>query len=231
MTLKTRSRLQRPLHTRKSPIVPIFLLRPLVTHLWHHEDSQHLVKFCEHLRDIALSAGLSASFTINALRNCQASKMKDIDSSVGEFIQHPLETEAILELPGGWRVAIFMRTHFAQPWFGTNYTVTTSHDGVSARLVGRNNLTATSELESYLLWCLERSVVNAIRLMEDQGWEQLAQGNSMEKNDGKTVKVIKIHVEKGGLHLRSGYTGGRDREYVWTGLKKEKVIAEILREI
>lgn len=158
--------------------------------------------------------------------------MKDIESSIAEFIQQPLETEAILELPGSWRVTIGMRTHLAQPLFGTNYAVTASHDGVCARLMGRNNITVITELETYLLWCLERSAVNAIRLMEGQGWEQIAQGNSMEKNnDGKTVKLIKIHVDKGGLHLRSGYAGGRDSEYVWTGLKKEKNLADILREI
>ena len=66
--------------------------------------------------------------------------------------------------------------------------------------------------------------------MEGQGWEQLAQGNSMEKNDGKTVKLIKIHAEKGGLHLRSGYAGGRDSEYVWTGYKKDKDLADVLQE-
>lgn len=161
---------------------------------------------------------------MSPFRNCQASKMKDIESSIAEFIHSPLESEAILELPGGWRVTIVMRTH-------TTYAVTASHDGVCARLMGRNNITATTELETYLLWCLERSIVNAIRLMEGQGWEQLAQGNSMEKNDGKTVKLIKIHVEKGGLHLRSGYVGGRDSEYVWTGSKKERHLEDVLREI
>ncbi|KAF8453616.1 subunit 17 of mediator complex-domain-containing protein [Terfezia claveryi] len=231
ITLRNRSRPQRPLFHRKGPPGPLPLLRPMVTHLWHYEHSEHLIKFCGHLRDIVHSAGLPTTVIMNSFKNCQASKMKDIESSIAEFIHSPLESEAILELPGGWRVTIVMRTHLAQPWFGTTYAVTASHDGVCARLMGRNNITAMTELETYLLWCLERSIVNAIRLMEGQGWEQLAQGNSMEKNDGKTVKLIKIHVEKGGLHVRSGYVGGRDSEYVWTGSKKERNLEDVLREI
>ena len=156
--------------------------------------------------------------------------MQGIESSIAELTQL-LETEAVLELPGGWRVSILMRTHLIHPFFGTGNTVTASHDGVCARLMGRNNITAIPELESYLLWCLERSVINAIRLMEGLGWEQLAQGNSMEKSDGKSVKLIRIHAEKGSLHLRSEDAGGRDSEYVWTGRKKGKSLADVLQEI
>ena len=155
--------------------------------------------------------------------------MKDIESSIDLFLG-TLETEAILELPGGWRVTIVMRTTLSHPFYGTGYLVTASHDGVCARLMGRNNITTITELESYLLWCLERSVVNAIRLMEGQGWEQLAQGNSMERNRGKIVK-IKLYADKGGLHLRWGYAGGRDSEYVWIGSKKDKNLGNLLREI
>lgn len=117
------------------------------------------------------------------------------------------------------------------PFFGTGYTVTASHDGVCARLMGCNNISEIPELESYLLWCLEKSVINAIRLMEGLGWEQLAQGNSMEKSDGKSTKLIRVHAEKGGLHLRSGGAGGRDSEYVWTGRKKDRTLANVLQEI
>lgn len=156
--------------------------------------------------------------------------MKDIESSIAELTQF-LETEAVLELPGSWRVSILMRTHLMHPFFGTGYTVTASHDGVCARLMGRNNITAIPELESYLIWCLERSVINAIRLMEGLGWEQLAQGNSMEKSDGKSVKLIRVHAEKGSLHLRLGGVGGRDSEYVWTGSKRDKTLADVLQEI
>ncbi|KAF8477161.1 subunit 17 of mediator complex-domain-containing protein [Kalaharituber pfeilii] len=230
LNLRRRSKPQPPLHQRKLQPQTLPLLRPIATHLCHSEQSKHLLKFCGRIRDIAHSAGLPANFVMSPLKNCKPSNMKDIESSI-ETLLAALETEAVLELPGGWRVSIIMRTSLMFPPYGTVYAVIASHDGVCARLMGRHSIPTTSELESYLLWCLERSVVNAIRVMPNQGWEQLAQGNTMEKNDEKCVKRITVHVEKAGLHLRWGYAGGRDSEYIWNGSGVDKDLAGILREI
>ncbi|KAI5794389.1 subunit 17 of mediator complex-domain-containing protein [Peziza echinospora] len=170
------------------------------------------------------SSSSSSSTTTNS--------QKEIEALLEVFLSR-LETEAILSFPGAWRLSIFIRTIITHPYYGTGYIITPTHDGVCAQLTGRTNIADQAELESHLMWCLERSVVNAIRLEMGDTWKQLAQGNSMEKSDGKTVKKITVHVGRSGLHLRWGMVGGRDKEYVWNGQGEggEKTLWEVLREI
>lgn len=228
--LKRRSRPQPPISNIKRSPPPLPLLRPTATHLLHQEHLQGLTKHLKWIEDICRSAGLATEVKIIPLKNCFRKNLKDIESTVEAFTG-VLETEAIIQLPGGWKVTILMRTLLAAPFFGTCYVATASHDGVAAKLMGRNSFPSYKELEFYLLWCLERSVVNAIRLMEGLGWEQQGQGNTIQKHEVKRLKQAAVQATPKGLTLRWGFAGGRDSVLLFDGGEMDRDLATVLREI
>jgi mediator of RNA polymerase II transcription subunit 17 len=159
------------------------------------------------------------------MSNTLPKTIKDVESAVETFL-HLLETEATVKLPGGWMLNVTMRTMLQRPMHGTQYVVTTSHDGVSIRLMGENRFSSQDEMENYLWWCLERSVVNWIRLTTD--YKQEAQGNEMVGKKGR----IRIEVVGAvGLAVIWGATGTTDEKFVWDGTEKGKTLAEQLVEV
>lgn len=138
-----------------------------------------------------------------------------------------LETSAVVSLPGGWEVGIMMFTVLGAPWFGTGYTVTTSHDGQAAKLLGDNRFTSHNELTLYLRWCLQRSVINEIRC---QGkWKQETAGDEMTAQDsGKRARRIRVEVDEAGLAVE---WAGKTEKYVWDGTERDKSLADILQQV
>jgi mediator of RNA polymerase II transcription subunit 17 len=232
LALKRRSRPPLPLGLAKHHTLPLQLLRPISVHLFHHQNLKHLTRALTKLESFAVTAGLTASFLIRPLQNTLNSTITGVESAVETFLNY-LHTQATVTLPGGWSLGIIMRTALQHPIFGTAYTVGTSHDGTAARLMGENRFSGPKELESYLFWCLERSVVNHIRLLSDvrvAGWEQEAQGNEM-KNKLRTNKKIRVEVDSVGLSVTWGSQGGRDEKFVWDGSEKDRTLVEMLGQI
>ncbi|KAF8539734.1 subunit 17 of mediator complex-domain-containing protein [Trichophaea hybrida] len=225
LSLQRRSKPPLPLSNRKTTLPSLQLLRPITTHLLHQQHLNHLTAILQKVRLFSTTAGLTASYTIRPMSNTLSKTIKDVESAVETFI-HLLETEAIVKLPGGWTLGITMRTVLQRPVHGTQYVVTTSHDGVSIRLMGENRFSSQDEMENYLWWCLERSVVNWIRLTTE--WKQEAQGNEMIGSKGR----IRVEVVGAvGLAVTWGATGARDEKFVWDGTEKGKTLAELLVQI
>lgn len=230
LSLKARSKPPPPISNLKPSRAPLLLLRPVTTHLCHHQHQQHLTRILSKLRSFALTAGLEpASYTVSPLSNTLDSELNDVDSVVETFL-HLLVSETTASLPGGWVLGITMRTNL-RPVLGTQYVVTTSHDGVAARLMGENRFSTAEEMASYLYWCLERSVVNWIRLhsesqSENKRWVQVAQGNDLSCDGGG--KKVRIEVDSVGLAVTCGSTGGRDEKAVWDGSDTGRTLAEFL---
>jgi mediator of RNA polymerase II transcription subunit 17 len=137
-----------------------------------------------------------------------------------------LETTASVSLPGGWSLNITMRTALQRPIQGTQYVITTHHDGVSIRQMGEQRFSSEEEAENYVWWCLERAVVNHIRLMGE--WVQEGLGNEMVCKKGR----LRVEVQEGvGLVLVWGKQGGRDRKEVWDGTERGRTLAEVVEGI
>ena len=230
LALKKRSHPPPPLGIVKHRTPPLQLLRPISVHLFHHQNLKHLIRALTKLESFAVTAGLAVSFLIRPLQNTLGSTITGVESAVETFLNY-LHTQATVTLPGGWSLEITMRTALQHPIFGTAYIVGTSHDGIAARLMGENRFSGPEELESYLFWCFERSVVNHIRLLPGAaGWEQEAQGNEM-KNKLPTNKKIRVEVDSVGLSVTWGSQGGRDEKFVWDGSEKDRTLAEMLGQI
>lgn len=227
LSLKKRSKPPPPLSQWKQTIPPLLLVRPIATHLIHHQHLSHLQGLLTSLIGIARSAGLHGEFSLKPLQNCRQPSIKDVESAVEAFIGK-LESEATLALPGGWKVEVHMQTMLVHPLYGTGFTISTSHDGVSARLMGENKFNSVEEMELYLCWCLERSVVNEIRCTGER-WQQVAQGNEMRSVEKQTRK-IRVEVTRSGLSIVTGTTGGTDSRIVWDGNETGKSLQDLLKE-
>lgn len=95
-----------------------------------------------------------------------------------------------------------------------------------------NKFSSREEMEAYLMWSLEHSVVNWIRLSREtgRGWCQVAQGNEMVSEVHKGTR-IRVEVDRVGLAIRFGTTGGSDESHVWDGTESGQSLEELLREI
>ena len=232
ITLQRRSRPPPPLSNRKPLLPPMQLLRPVATHLYHHQHLRHLNTVLSQLRTFTITAGLPFSYTVVPFTPGPAAvPIKDVESAVESFLT-VLETDCTVSLPGSWNLSITMRTSLNPGIWGTQYIVKTSHDGNTARLMADNKFTSRSEVESYLMWGLEHSIVNWIRLNreEGRGWKQVAQGNEMicELNRGASIRV---EVDKVGLAVTVGAVGGSDERHVWDGTEKGRGLEELLKDI
>lgn len=231
LTLRKRSKPPPLLTSRKPAVPPLQLLRPITTHLLHYHHLNQLVKTLSAFRRFTDSASVQhpISFSINWLKNTRsAAPIAGVESVVETFLTI-LETGVVLSLPGAWNLRITMRTGLQHPLYGTVYVVTTSHDGVTARLMGQNRFTSHLELEAYLSWCIERSVINEIRLMDSSEWLQEAQGNEMTY---PLDMKLKIEVDAGvGLSITWGSPDRRDEKFVWDGTAKDRSLLDILKHI
>lgn len=226
LSLRKRSQPPPPLTLRKQAVPPLSLVRPIATHLIHHQHLSHLQHLLTSLIGLAKSAGLHADFSLKPLQNCKQPSIKDVESAVEAFLGK-LESEATLALPGGWKIEIHMQTMLGHPLFGTGFIINTSHDGISARLMGENRFNSVEEMELYLCWCLERSIVNEIRCMGDK-WQQVAQGNEMWSVE-KQTRRIRVEVSRVGLVIVTGTTGGTDAKVVWDGSETGKSLQDLLK--
>ncbi|KAA8902481.1 subunit 17 of mediator complex-domain-containing protein [Sphaerosporella brunnea] len=226
LALKARSHPPPPLTARKPPRQPLLLLRPVATHLHHHQHLQHLTSVLARARRLAQTAGLSASYSVSPLSNTLPAAIDGVESAIEPFL-HVLETTATVNLPSEWTLGITMRTRLQHPTYGTQYVVSTSHDGFAARLMGENKFASQREVEEYIHWCFERSVVNWIRLMSAGAWAQEAQGNEMVSKG----KRVRIEVDRVGLKVTWGQTGGSDQKAVWDGTEQGRSLGELLAGI
>jgi mediator of RNA polymerase II transcription subunit 17 len=92
--------------------------------------------------------------------------------------------------------------------------------------MGENRFTSSKEMEMYLFWCLERSIVNEVRYTNDK-WEQIAQSNEMWSID-KSTRRIRISVDRTGLSIVTGTTGGKDDRVVWDGSDTGRTLQDLL---
>ncbi|KAL7270455.1 RNA polymerase II mediator complex subunit [Rhizina undulata] len=229
--LKKRSKPPPPLSQRKQQSPPLFLIRPIALHLLHQQHLHILTRFVKSLTALTRSTGSHADYNVKPMVNTLNSTIKDVESAVESFLGE-LDSELYITLPGGWKVSIAVRTMLSSPLFGTQYTMNTTHDGATARLMGENRFASAEEVELYLFWCLERSIVNEIRCMGDK-WEQLALGNEMQKiGEDKKTRRIRVEVNRSGLTITKGQTtGGTDNRVVWTGGDNERNLMEFLRNL
>ncbi|RPA97843.1 hypothetical protein L873DRAFT_1689511 [Choiromyces venosus 120613-1] len=225
LSLRKRSKPPPPLTQRKIVPPALFMVTPITTHLLHHQHQLNLQNLLKHLIKVVKSAGMSAAFVTKPRRNCLKPVIKSVESAVEAFLGR-IESEATVKLPGGWKVEINMRTTLGGPLYGTGYIIGTSHDGVSARLMGENRFTSNKEMEMYLFWCLERSIVNEVRCTNDK-WEQIAQSNEMWSID-KSTRRIKVSVDRTGLSIITGTTGGKDNRVVWDGSDTGRTLQDLL---
>ena len=225
MSLRKRSKPPPPLTQRKIVSPALCMVAPITTHLLHHQHQLNLQNLLRHLIKVVKSAGMSAAFVTKPRQNCLKPVIRNVETAVEAFLGR-IESEATVKLPGGWKVDINMKTTLGHPLFGTGYIIGTSHDGVSARLMGENKFTSSKEMEMYLFWCLERSIVNEVRCTNDK-WEQIAQSNEMWSIN-KSTRRIRISVDRTGLSIITGATGGKDNRVVWDGSDTGRTLQDLL---
>ncbi|KAG0127707.1 subunit 17 of mediator complex-domain-containing protein [Tuber indicum] len=225
MSLRKRSKPPPPLTQRKIVPPALRMVAPITTHLLHHQHQLNLQNLLRHLIEVVKSAGMSAAFVTKPRHNCLKPVIKNVETAVEAFLER-IESEATVKLPGGWKVEINMKTALGPPLYGTAYIIGTSHDGVSARLMGENRFTSSKEMEMYLFWCLERSIVNEVRYTNGK-WEQIAQSNEMWSID-KSTRRIRISVDRTGLSIVTGTTGGKDDRVVWDGSDTGRTLQDLL---
>lgn len=228
LSLKKRSKPPPPLNQRKMQSPSLFIVQPITTHLTHRQNLLNLQNLLSSITKVVKSAGLTAEYTLKPLQNCLKPTIKNVETAVEAFLG-VLESGATLAIPGGWKVELSMRTLLGHPFFGTGFIVSTSHDGVSARLMGGGGITSPKEMELYLFWCLERSIVNEIRSTNGK-WEQVAHSNEMWCVD-KVTKRIRIEADRTGLSIITAITGGRDNREIWDGSDTGRSLQDLLRAL
>ncbi|KAK6347760.1 RNA polymerase II mediator complex subunit [Orbilia javanica] len=212
-------RLPPPLLTQR-PIAnpPLNLLRPIVSHLRHQSNTDEFKTSAAKLISYAKSAGLNAHLTLEKCHNCLTRDIKNVDEAVDSLIGL-LESKATIYLPGSWKIVVLIQTLLGPSIFGTRFAVHTAHDGSCATLMGTNSFSSQAEVQRYLQWCLERSVINYItgRITE---WEQIAMSNEMTQAGEQTqYKRLRVEVENEHLAIRWTVGGGEDENHKWTGEK------------
>ncbi|KAK6532231.1 RNA polymerase II mediator complex subunit, variant 2 [Arthrobotrys megalospora] len=215
-TLKRR-RLPPPLLTqRPAPNLPPNLLRPIVSHLRHQGNTDEFKTSASRLVSYSRSAGLHAYLTLEKCHNCLSRDIENVDTAVDSLIGL-LESKATIHLPGSWKIIVLIQTLLGPPIFGTRFVVHTAHDGSCATLMGTNSFSSQAEVQRYLQWCLERSVINyiAVRI---KGWEQIAMSNEMtQAGEQSQYKRLRVEVENEHLAVRWTVGGGEDEDHSWTG--------------
>ncbi|KAK6518477.1 RNA polymerase II mediator complex subunit [Arthrobotrys conoides] len=195
---------------------PLNLLRPIVSHLRHKSNTDEFKTSASNLIGYAKSAGLSAHLTLENCHNCLSRDINNAEDAV-DSLTGLLESKATLYLPGSWKIVVLIQTLLGPSVFGTRFAVHTSHDGSCATLLGANSFSSQAEVQRYLQWCLERSVINYIagRITE---WEQIAMSNEMTKAGQQTqYKRLRVEVENEHLAVRWTIGGGEDENHTWTG--------------
>jgi mediator of RNA polymerase II transcription subunit 17 len=226
LNLRRRSKPPPPLNSPKVTPQPLWLVRPITNHVYHQQHLDDLRSVLLKLQSFAKAAGLNVDFLLTPLKNCRNPEIEGVESAVETFLTI-LETTGRVMFPGGWKLAITMRTMIGPPTFGTGYSVGTTHDGVSAKLMGESRFYSVEELQLYLCWCLERSIANEIRVTGE--WRQEAQDNEMVRSIGdKKIRRIRIVVSGQGLAV-SWFGSARSDRCVWDGEDHQTSLLDVLR--
>lgn len=250
LALQRRSRPPPPISSRKPSTPPLQLLRPIATQLTHHEHTRQLHALLARLCRLSASAGLPASFRLAPLVHVERAVLAGVKAVVDAFA-HVLDSEAAVTLPGGWHLAVALRTALQRPPHGSQWTVRASHDGAAARLLGESRFAAAPEMAAHLWWCFGRSVVNHVR--QHSPFSQLAHpggsvlvlgagagagrgvGGAAAGGGGGAIKYRRVRVEvldDVGLVLAWVGSGGVDEKFVWDGSSdKGHTLAQVLATI
>ncbi|EGX52542.1 hypothetical protein AOL_s00043g36 [Orbilia oligospora ATCC 24927] len=215
---------------RPTPNPPLNLLRPIVSHLRHRSNTDEFEASASRLISYAKSAGLSARLTLEKCHNCLSKDIEDAEDAVDSLIGL-LESKATIYLPGSWKLVVLTQTLLGPSIFGTRFAVHTAHDGSCATLMGTNSFSSQAEVQRYLQWCLERSVINYItgRIIE---WEQIAMSNEMTKaGEQAQYKRLRVEVENEHLAVRWTVGGGEDENHRWTGGEGSPSLEALIRSI
>ncbi|KAK6357834.1 RNA polymerase II mediator complex subunit [Orbilia blumenaviensis] len=226
-----RRRLPPPLLTqRPTPNPPLYLLRPIVSHLRHQSNTNEFKSSASSLISYAKSAGLNASLTLEKCHNCLSRDIRDVDAAVDSLLGL-LESKATVRFPGSWKATVLVQTLLAPSIFGTRFVVHTAHDGSCATLMGTNSFSSQAEVQRYLQWCLERSVINYIS-SRITTWEQIAMSNEMTQvGEQSQYKRLRVEVENEHLAVRWTVGGGEDENHRWTGEEGALSLEALIRSI
>ncbi|KAF3939630.1 hypothetical protein ABW19_dt0203354 [Dactylella cylindrospora] len=226
-----RRHLPPPVLTLRPPVSPpLYLLRPIASHLRHQESVNEFKMSAESLVGYATSASLASHISIERCHNCLSKEMSTVDAAVESLIGF-IETKATIFFPGSWKIIVLIQTLLGPSIFGTRYVVHTAHDGSCATLMGNNLFNSPPEVQRYLQWCLERGVINHIRYT-DQNWSQIAMSNEMTQvGERSQYKRLRVEVEKDYFAVRWTAGGSQDEQYRWEGKSGMKSLENILKAI
>ncbi|EPS36521.1 hypothetical protein H072_9956 [Dactylellina haptotyla CBS 200.50] len=215
---------------RPAAAPPLFLLRPIASHLRHQGSTDEFVTSALRLTRFAESAGLTSSILLYRCHNCFSKDINNLESALDSLVGF-LETKAIVKFPGGWKIVVQIQTLLAPSIFGTRFVVQTAHDGSCATLMGNNIFSSQAEVQRYLQWCLERSVINHIRIGSNV-WTQIAMSNEMtQTGEQSQYKRVRIEVEVDHLAIRWTVGGSQDETYKWVQEGGGRTLDSLIKSI
>ncbi|KAK6543281.1 RNA polymerase II mediator complex subunit [Orbilia ellipsospora] len=226
-----RRQLPPPILTNRTPLTPpLFLLRPIASHLRHQSDTDEFIASTQKLITYAQAADLKSRITLARCHNCFSKDFEKVESAV-DSLGGFLETKSTIVFPGSWKIIVLVQTVLGPSIFGTRFVVQTSHDGGCATLMGNNMFNSQAEVQRYLQWSLERSVINHIQLKGDR-WTQIAMSNEMtQAGEQSQYKRLRVEVDERCLYIRWTVGGGQDEYYQWTGDNGKKPLDSLVKSI
>ncbi|KAF3901901.1 hypothetical protein ABW21_db0203957 [Orbilia brochopaga] len=225
-----RRRLPPPMLNRPLPNLPLILLRPIASHLRHQNNTNEFKLLTSNLCRYAKSAALKAHVSLERCHNFLSKELDTVEAAIDSLIGF-LESKAAIVFPGSWKITVLIQTLLGPSIFGTRFVVQTAHDGSCATLMGNNVFTSQAEVQRYLRWCLERSIVNHIQISNDE-WGQIAMSNEMaQKRERSQYKRLRVEVEAEHLAIRWTVGSGQDEQYKWEGEGGTRDLDAMLKSI
>ncbi|KAF3908720.1 hypothetical protein ABW20_dc0107084 [Dactylellina cionopaga] len=226
-----RRRLPPPLLTNRAPVSPpLFLIRPIASHLRHQGSTDEFNKLASKLVSYAESADIRSHIMLERCHNCLSKSIDNVDSAVDSLLGF-LETKTTIVFPASWKIVVLIQTLLGPSIFGTRFVVQTAHDGSCATLMGNNMFSSQTEVQRYLQWCLERSVINHIRNNHDE-WAQVAMSNEMTQvGEQSQYKRVRVEVEKDYLAIRWTVGGSLDEQHKWLGQDIKEPLDALVKSI
>ncbi|KAK6341715.1 RNA polymerase II mediator complex subunit [Orbilia brochopaga] len=225
-----RRRLPPPMLNRPLPSLPLILLRPIASHLRHKDNTDEFKSLTGSLCRYAKSAALKSHISLERCHNFLSKDLDTVEATIDSLVGF-LESKATIVFPGTWKVIVLIQTLLGPSIFGTRFVVQTAHDGSCATLMGNNVFTSQAEVQRYLRWCLERSIVNHIQTSNNE-WSQIAMSNEMtQKGERSQYKRLRVEVEADFLTVCWTVGSGQEEQYKWEGEDGSENLDVLLKSI
>ncbi|KAI9757308.1 MAG: IMP 5'-nucleotidase [Chaenotheca gracillima] len=237
--LQRRSKEPPPLTERPRENPPYYLLRPVVTHLFHQSAIRSTTIYLDSLKAILKSAGLEPDHALEVGTNCKAlasnnpSNSKATVESVVQTVLDRLESSVKITLRESATINVKIRTQLAAPTLGTEYVITASNitSAPNSMRFGTaeeferyvDHLTTLALIDEVSSYSSTRGTSTSSPTSDktlgetadgdppESGWGRGAQLNELQKSFKKTGrgKLMVFQFSNAVFRLKWGWMGGK----------------------